>query len=134
MPEDTKLENRRAAQAANRDIGARIRLFRIRGKISQEALANQLGVTFQQVQKYESGRNRLSAGGLIVVANALGSTIGDLLGDNNLDRKTRYSDRMLHALHDPGIAKLIVALGDLHPDKRDAVTVASLGMIRALSK
>ena len=48
--------------------------------LTQTALADQLGVTFQQVQKYEKGVNRMSAGRLTKIADVLGVTIGALLG------------------------------------------------------
>ena len=42
-------------------VGSRVRMRRLTLGMSQEALANQLGLTFQQVQEYEKGRNRISA-------------------------------------------------------------------------
>src|ERR1700704_2720329 len=52
-------------------VGANIRLHRNAARVSQTDLAAQLGVTFQQVQKYEKGTNRLSAGKLLTLANLL---------------------------------------------------------------
>jgi transcriptional regulator with XRE-family HTH domain len=49
-------------------VGARIRNLRLRHKLSQTALGEQLNVTFQQVQKYEKGSNRVSAGNLAQLA------------------------------------------------------------------
>ena len=43
--------------------------------MSQPDLAERVGVTFQQIQKYENGRNRVSAGRLYEIAKALGVTI-----------------------------------------------------------
>lgn len=52
-------------------VGAQLRLVRkVRG-MSQEALAEKLGITFQQVQKYERGANRISASKLYEAAQAL---------------------------------------------------------------
>lgn len=56
-------------------VGRRIRWRRKELKLSQEALAERLGVTFQQVQKYERGANRISAGRLYELAQALGASI-----------------------------------------------------------
>jgi transcriptional regulator with XRE-family HTH domain len=53
-------------------VGARLRLLRKDRGLSQTALAARIGVTFQQLQKYESGRNRLSASTLYRLASALG--------------------------------------------------------------
>jgi len=52
-------------------VGLQVRLRRKELKISQERLANQLGLTFQQVQKYERGANRISASKLYEIARAL---------------------------------------------------------------
>jgi transcriptional regulator with XRE-family HTH domain len=52
-------------------VGARLRLRRTLLGISQEQLAESLGLTFQQVQKYERGTNRVSASRLFQLANIL---------------------------------------------------------------
>ena len=57
-------------------VGARIRMRRILLDMNQQALARKLGLTFQQVQKYENGTNRVSASRLSGIAEALGVTIG----------------------------------------------------------
>jgi transcriptional regulator with XRE-family HTH domain len=55
----------------DRHVGARMRSLRLRRSMSQTELAGQLGVTFQQVQKYERGVNRISAARLFAVARVL---------------------------------------------------------------
>ena len=52
-------------------IGARVRMRRLMLNMSQENLSARLGVTFQQIQKYEKGTNRISAGRLLELAIAL---------------------------------------------------------------
>jgi transcriptional regulator with XRE-family HTH domain len=52
-------------------VGQRVREFRIDTNLSQTALADQIGVTFQQVQKYERGTDRIGAGRLTQIAHAL---------------------------------------------------------------
>jgi transcriptional regulator with XRE-family HTH domain len=52
-------------------VGARVRLLRERRKMSQTALGDRIGVSFQQVQKYERGTNRISASALYQIARAL---------------------------------------------------------------
>jgi transcriptional regulator with XRE-family HTH domain len=52
-------------------VGARVRLLRERHKMSQTALGEKIGVSFQQVQKYERGTNRISASALFQIARAL---------------------------------------------------------------
>ena len=57
-------------------VGLQVRLRRKELKISQEKLAEALGLTFQQVQKYERGSNRISASKLFEIAKALQVPIG----------------------------------------------------------
>lgn len=59
--------------------GARVRLERRKRGISQEALAQKIGVTFQQVQKYENGANRISISRLFMIADALNVSPAGLL-------------------------------------------------------
>ena len=56
-------------------VGARIRMRRKLLGVSQEKLADQLGLTFQQVQKYERGANRVSASKLYEIARALQTSV-----------------------------------------------------------
>ncbi|GJD80446.1 helix-turn-helix domain-containing protein [Methylobacterium gregans] len=53
-------------------IGNRIALLRSASGISQTMLADALGISFQQVQKYEAGKNRIGAGRLRAIADRLG--------------------------------------------------------------
>lgn len=53
-------------------VGTRVRLRRMLLSMSQEKLGELLGLTFQQVQKYEKGVNRIGAGRLFEIANILG--------------------------------------------------------------
>ncbi|MDD9911136.1 MAG: helix-turn-helix transcriptional regulator [Ahrensia sp.] len=52
-------------------VGKRVRMQRMVLKMSQEALGDKLGVTFQQIQKYEKATNRISASKLYQIASAL---------------------------------------------------------------
>jgi len=62
----------KAPDARDMDVGRRIRAQRLVCRMSQTELANNLGVTFQQVQKYEKGVNRVGAGRLSRIAEVLG--------------------------------------------------------------
>lgn len=53
-------------------VGRNIRFYRIAARLSQGALGDKIGVTFQQVQKYEKGSNRVGASRLNQIATALG--------------------------------------------------------------
>ena len=60
----------------DRHVGLRIRMRRKELGISQERLAESIGLTFQQVQKYERAANRVSASKLWEVARALSTHVG----------------------------------------------------------
>jgi transcriptional regulator with XRE-family HTH domain len=59
------------ATPIDKHVGARVRMRRIMLKISQTKLGEALGLTFQQVQKYEKGTNRIGAGRLQHIAGIL---------------------------------------------------------------
>lgn len=63
--------NSRIPHVVDRAVGARVVTRRLALGISQKALAQDIGVSFQQVQKYESGRNRISSSRLSKIAAAL---------------------------------------------------------------
>ena len=65
------MNDERAANAIDRKIGQRVRSRRLEIGMSQERLAELLGITFQQVQKYEKGVNRIAASRLFDIASAL---------------------------------------------------------------
>jgi transcriptional regulator with XRE-family HTH domain len=62
-------------------MGLHIRERRRTLKVSQTALAEAIGVTFQQIQKYERGFNRVSFSRLVDIAHALDCRVVDLIGD-----------------------------------------------------
>lgn len=62
----------RRANSVDVHVGGRVRLRRMVLGMSQEKLGEQLGLTFQQVQKYEKGVNRIGAGRLFDMAHVLG--------------------------------------------------------------
>lgn len=73
----------RSATQFDADVGAAIRATRMAKHISQERLAEAIDVTFQQVQKYEKGINRLSLSRALDICEALGVELSDLLPKKN---------------------------------------------------
>src|ERR1043166_9579314 len=59
-------------------VGRNVRIWRMAKGLSQAQLANRLGVTFQQIQKYEVGSNRIGTGRLVKLATILGIPIAAL--------------------------------------------------------
>jgi len=72
--------NARKVQDSDIAVGERIRARRNQLEMSQEDLGKALGVSFQQIQKYEKGTNRISSGRLIQIVNALQCSVTDLIG------------------------------------------------------
>ncbi|HEY3639430.1 MAG TPA: helix-turn-helix transcriptional regulator [Rhizomicrobium sp.] len=66
---------KKQANPIDAQVGNRVRLRRMLVGMSQEKLGEMLGLTFQQVQKYEKGVNRIGAGRLYQVASILGVTV-----------------------------------------------------------
>ena len=67
----------------NKLIGQNIRNERIRAGRSQAELGKILNVTFQQMQKYETGKNRTSAASLKIIAEYLNQPLSAFYGENN---------------------------------------------------
>ena len=117
-------------------IGSRIRMRRNQLGMSQEKLAEGLGLTFQQVQKYEKGMNRVGGSRMAAIAELLGVDVGffylnapgasgsHTLADSTMDDFMASKDGLI-------IAEAFVQIVD--PDVRRAVATA-IGMIgRALA-
>jgi transcriptional regulator with XRE-family HTH domain len=67
-------------------VGRRIRQARRDAKLTQEQLGNMIGLTFQQVQKYEKGVNRVSAGTLYEISQALDLPISWFFDEDVVNR------------------------------------------------
>jgi transcriptional regulator with XRE-family HTH domain len=95
-------------------IGKRIRVLRQDRGLSQTELAEACGITFQQIQKYENGRNRIAGGRLVDMAALLGVEPAYLLGA--VDKPTKPHDtiieRMLADLHGAKLARAFLSIGD----------------------
>ena len=88
----------------------RILLQRRAAGLTQAQLAEALGITFQQVQKYERGDNRISASTLVRAAGALNTTVASLVGE---DDPAETPPEVLHALTTLGALELLAAYAGL---------------------
>src|SRR4051794_15801074 len=66
-------------ELVDRVVGHRLRKLREAAGMSQGALGHASGITFQQIQKYEKGMNRISVSRLVQLAKALGTTTAVML-------------------------------------------------------
>jgi transcriptional regulator with XRE-family HTH domain len=88
-------------------VGANIRMFRINRGMSQTVLAERIGVTFQQVQKYEKGANRVGASRLSQIASVLGISVGELF-ESSADGSSGLTSPV-HLLAEPGALRVLKA-------------------------
>ena len=105
-------------------LGARIRIRRKTLGLSQDDLASQIGLTFQQIQKYERGANRVSFSRLVDIARTLKCRVQDLIGD--LDVEGDVSDQVaIEAvqLKETGAVELIKAYSSILSAGRRRVIV-----------
>jgi len=72
---DHKIKTKDAPDDRDRVIGLRVKTYRDINGLSQTELGNAIGVTFQQIQKYESGKNKVSVSRLIDVCTVLKTSL-----------------------------------------------------------
>ena len=77
----TDNDNKKKPNPTDVHVGSRIRLRRNMLGMSQEKLGENLGITFQQIQKYEKGTNRVGASRLQAIATVLGVPVSFMFDD-----------------------------------------------------
>ena len=104
----------RAITSDDRAIAQKLARFRVSSGMTQTDLAKKVGVTFQQIQKYEQATNRIAAGTIVRLARAL-----------NVSPAAFYEESDLIVTEelkiDPQTRKLMVDFGALAPAKRQMV-------------
>ena len=101
------------AQKIDKIIGRNVRIHRLAKKMSQTELGDQLGVSFQQVQKYENGANRVGSGRLYQIAAILGLHVSTLFkGGENRAKGTESG--LLDLLTEPQSVRLIRAFARIN--------------------
>jgi transcriptional regulator with XRE-family HTH domain len=104
---------RRAGQE-DIEIGRKIRALRLQRGLSQTSLADGIGLTFQQVQKYEKGTNRVSAGRLQRIADLLETPVMFFYGGAGISAKKREKrNEGLAYLQTKGAMRLMRAYGEI---------------------
>ena len=98
-------------------LGGRIRLRRRELGLSQDQLARQVGITFQQVQKYEHGTNRVSFSRLVEIAQALQCGTMDIVGDLASSKASAVFSQHVAQLNEPGAADLLEAYSTIQSPK-----------------
>ena len=112
-PRDRATRKRRAG-AEDAEIGRKIRALRLQRGLSQSNLGDGIGLTFQQVQKYEKGRNRVSAGRLQRIADMLNIPVTFFYGMGSRAKKKRgTSDLGLAFMQTRGAVRLMRAYSEI---------------------
>ena len=98
-------------------VGNRVRMYRTLKGLSQEKLAEELGLTFQQVQKYEKGLNRIGASRLWDISQVLETPVG-LFYEGITEETKNLSPRHLQETlsHEEWIEKVAQITGQLDKD------------------
>ena len=121
MKKDRDRVKARRTTPADAEVGTRIRIRRRELGMSQAQLGDLIGVTFQQVQKYEQGTNRISASRLGRVADVLQVKVKDffdeqsMISDSQIDNLTSDEIRLVRALdtiRDERVRRLFVLLAE----------------------
>ena len=115
------------AKRVDAHVGERIRQRRTALGLTQEHLANALAISYQQVQKYETGANRVSAGRLFEVAGKLDVDIGYFF--EGLDASTEIVP-LEHGGKNRSTIELVRNFSQVtNPDVRSAVS----GLVKSLA-
>jgi transcriptional regulator with XRE-family HTH domain len=132
---------KKAPGAVDRHVGGRVRMRRISQGLSQERLGEALGVTFQQIQKYEKGSNRISVSRMQQIAQVLGCTVNyflegapreaGMVGFAESDQAP-YSADLLSTPEGLALAKAFTSISDPRVRRRvvDLVTTLAEGSNR----
>jgi len=116
------------ADAADVAIGARIRARRQAIGVGQDALARKLGVSPQQIHKYEQAQNRVTGARLLVIARALGVTVGWLAGEDTEEVEPPHGAPTLAASDTLEMARIFAAI------RRPEIRAALLALARDLAR
>lgn len=113
----------RKANPTDVAVGRCIRLYRLKAKLSQTELGEQIGVTFQQVQKYEKGVNRVGAGRLTQIAEVLNVSIMAFFEGAAADaKKLSKTGPVTELLTAPRALKLLEAFSEIpQPSVQSAI-------------
>ena len=132
MTNNTDRVKKRRAGPEDVEIGRKIRALRLEQGLSQSGLAEGIGLTFQQVQKYEKGANRVSAGRLQQIADKLNVPVMFFYGGMGAKPKGKdQRDGSLALLQSKGAIRL---LRDYAAIKTRTTKYALVTLAESLSK
>jgi transcriptional regulator with XRE-family HTH domain len=98
-------------------VGKNIRIFRLAKGLSQSELGDAIGVTFQQVQKYEKGTNRVGSSRIVKLAIALGVPVNRLFSDGGKEVVSGKGEIVTDLLAKPYAIRMLKALANIPNNK-----------------
>jgi transcriptional regulator with XRE-family HTH domain len=131
-----KNDNEKTPNPVDLYVGGRIRMRRRTLGVSQEKLAEDLGLTFQQVQKYERGANRVSASKLYEIARSLSTPVAFFFeGLNDPTTSAPGEATQDNAVHDFLMTNEGLELASIFPKvRRTRVRRRLLELVRAMAE
>ena len=132
------IENKKKPNPIDVHVGARVRLRRNMLGMSQEKLGESLGITFQQIQKYEKGANRVGASGLQAIATVLNVPVsfffedapgesGEVIRGLSEESSTAYVVDFLNSAEGLQLNRAFVKIADPKVRRKIIDLVKSLG-------
>jgi transcriptional regulator with XRE-family HTH domain len=103
----------RSPDPIDKQVGQAIRAHRLMAKMSQTDLADQVGVTFQQIQKYERGMNRVGAGRLSRIARVFNIDVAALFGSQTTVPRSKSSTVPVKFISDRHALRLVRAYSEI---------------------
>lgn len=125
-----KIENKRAAQDIDKFIGGRIRVERITANMSQDTLGQTLGISFQQIQKYEKGVNRVPYARLRQIAELFGKPLA-WFSDEPATATGKAQDTIMTKMLSTSRGR---ELATLYLDAPDPVQALALNLLRTTTQ
>jgi transcriptional regulator with XRE-family HTH domain len=106
-------------------VGKNIRIFRLAKGLSQSELGDAIGVTFQQVQKYEKGTNRVGSSRIVKLAIALGVPVNRLFSDGGKEVVSGKGEIVTDLLAKPYAIRMLKALANI-PNNKTRLSLVEL--------
>lgn len=114
-----KVIKMRQVTAEDKRIASLLRTRRNLAGMTQMELGAKIGVTFQQIQKYEKGVNRISAGKLTKIADALGESVNYFIAGDEVSHEMKEFNKVTS----PQVMRLVKAFTKIEENSKRATLV-----------
>ncbi|MBG6211731.1 transcriptional regulator with XRE-family HTH domain [Labrenzia sp. EL_126] len=119
------MTSKKAPKSEDIHVGQRVRMRRMMLGMSQEKLGDALGITFQQIQKYEKGTNRIGASRLVEISRKLNVSISFFFdGLESASQMSAGDQALMQTANVPGCIELVRGYEQLSPTGRKAILLS----------